>query len=64
MVFRHATHFFVISFLILEGISSSKNFSLTVSENPNSVSSLKNIPNVEYFYVKNGASIFLKSESF
>ena len=65
MVFRHATHFFVISFLILEGISHLlKTLVLQCLKIPNSVSSLKKIPNVEYFYVKNGASIFLKSESF
>ena len=37
---------------------------LSSSKNPKSVSSLKSLFNVEYFYVKNGASIFLKSESF
>ena len=65
MVFRHATHFFVISFLILEGISHLlKTLVLQCLKIPNSVSSLKKIPNVEYFYVKNGTSILLKNKSF
>ena len=65
MVFRHATHFFVISFLILEGISHLlKTLVLQCLKIPNSVSSLKKIPNVEYFYVKNGASILLKKRVF
>ena len=44
MVFRHATHFFVISFLILEGISHLlKTLVLQCLKIPNSVSSLRSL---------------------